>query len=232
MNGDNLVTRIRAVLRDKETAIKKGEFWSDYEIRLAMNAAQEIFVNYCIMAKHEYLIDSLFTRLNNTAPTNNPVALPSDYLHYISGFVRADADEIMETCQIHIGADADKYLWTRHNAIDIIQDNVYFIRDGVYARGVMFYYKRPSFIGLTSLGDNTRPDFNTTDFDDYVYNDIIVLHASSILGLKEIQTTRDYKEFREYIANLAIYPQHIENYVEQLDVKEKEVVRNDAPRSS
>jgi len=226
MNGDALIQDVREILRDVQTPIHQGQFWDDREIILALNAAQDVFVNFCLKYEHYNLLDRLFTYIQNTS---NPQAIPSDYLMYASGEVLSE--EVSKIAQIHIGGDADKYMWAFHDAINIVGSLMYFIVNGAYGYGTLYYYKKPSYIGATSLGDAVRPDFNTVDFDSYIYTDIFVNHASMLLGLKEIQTTRDYKKMKRVMQDLAIKPEHIENYVEHKDVQTIEN-RNDTTANS
>lgn len=233
MNGNQLIVEVRNILRDPLNAVtsqpastrvtpafnvpsRLGSFWSDAEIILALNSAQDIFVNYCLNKKLYFYLDYLFTSVQNNLVSNNPLALPSDYLHYASGSIGV-IDEPTQLAQIHIGGDTDKYLWTMHDHISIIEEWIYFIQNGAFGTGILFYYKQPSYIGATSLGDALRVDFNDTNFEDYVYNDIFVNHASVILGAKDTWSKRDASEIKGVNFNYLLYPKRIENYIEQND---------------
>ena len=48
MNGNQIRDRIRNILRDKQTQIQKGEYWSDSDILL--------FVNESLLRVTDYLV--------------------------------------------------------------------------------------------------------------------------------------------------------------------------------
>jgi len=228
MNGDPLAAKIRRILRDFTSPTRGGQFWSDEEIRLALNAAQDIFINFCLNNDLYYLLDRLISVVQVPISTDNPITVPQDYLHFASAVVgKESGQDIDRVAQIHIGGDADKYMWVVHDSCNIIADEIHFMAAGVWGIGQLFYYKRPSFIGLTSLGDDTNPDFNDVDFEDSIYDDVICYHAALLLGIKETRNKRNVLYDRTFMNKVLTVPQNIENYadIETPSVKYDEVIK-------
>lgn len=227
MNGDLLITRARQILKDVPTNVAQGQFWADREIILALNAAQDIFLNFAIENKLHYMLAGLVTNTQYMTTQRNFTFDPP-YLHYISA--RTGDFNNQKPARIYLGAEGANYEHTHHKAIAIIGNDVYVLdgnqlipRDG---QGFLFYYKRPSYIGATSLGDNPnsplppivpRTDFFNVDFENYIYNDIFANHAAVILGAKETTTQRDYKKLKRNLSELILNPPIYANYVRNIE---------------
>jgi hypothetical protein len=218
MNGDALISTARRILRDEESSTQQGLEWSDREIILALNAAQHVFINFCIRNRHYYLLAPLLTesRLFNPATDGDPIDLGTHvqftekpFLHYSSAYVGAQ----QRIARFYYGGELDSMLHVNHSFSGLIKDSLYFRDGGAVSEGVLNYYKKPSYIGATSLGDNARADFTVKDFDDFIYTDIIVNHACVLLGIKEVQTQREFKKENKTISNMALYPSGIANYI-------------------
>jgi hypothetical protein len=201
MNGDVLAQRLREILHDKETATDKGTFWDDRQLRLALNAAQDVIINRLLNNKQYSNLLGLATQ---TTYGRNTV-VPWDYLHYMSGQV-GDTEQTLKLARVYLGATGDAYINVNHYAVCIIGNAMMFVNKGErISSGILYYYKRPSFIGLTSMGDDSRSDFNTIDFAFDIY-DMIVQHSAQILGMKETQTQREFKLFKNLNSELSVQP--------------------------
>jgi len=223
MNGDSLITRVRRVLKDEATNVAQGNFWSDREIILAINAAQSIFIKHALELELHYLLAQLVRKTVYSTSATNYVFSPECF-SYISAQV-GDIDNL-KPARIYMGGDGMYYENTHHKAVILIGKDVYFI-DGAYTDpkngwGVLHYYTYPSYIGATSLGDNPsapippivpKTDWYSIDFEDWVYNDVIANHAAVICGLKETTNQRDFKKYKrvmgEMMMNPGIYANHI-----------------------
>lgn len=224
MNGDGLAVRVREILRDVQTIVHQGEFWSDREIRLALNQSQAQFINIALRLKLDYLLAGLHSTTGYVTPVTDAtdpnylggwIALPNDYLHYVSGMVGYEDNLFL--ARLYLGATAEVYRNTQQAGIFII-NNLYrgILRNDVETGVVLNYFRQPYYIGLTSMGDNPavtpvtgRTDFLLQDFDDYVYNDIIVGHAAVILGMKETQTQREFKIKKQIFSHYSIFPKRL-----------------------
>ena len=223
MNGDALIVRVRRVLKDVATNVSQGEFWADREIILALNAAQDSFCDFALNNNLHYMLAGLATNSQFMTSQRNYTFDP-EYMHYISARVGTYNNE--KPARIYLGGEGFYYEHTHHKACSIIGNDIYFIdgnqtvpRDG---EGFLFYYKRPSYIGATSLGHNPnqpiagitpRTDFATIDFEDFIYNDIIANHAAVIAGLKETTNQRDFKKQKRRLTDLVANPEIYANYV-------------------
>lgn len=226
MNGDNLAVRVRNILRDNTSATKLGQFWDDEEIRLALNNAQDVFINFALKNNLGYLLKNLLTSVTLLDPTANPAQLPQDYMHHCNAVVYEGIYEEgipSYMAQIHTGGDADNYMWVNHANASIINNNLYFRMNDSWASGMLLYYRYPSFIGLTSLGDNTRPDFNTVDFENDIYENVICVHAAVILGYKETRNKRNVLLSREFYPDVLNIPTNIERYAPGIEKKQGEL---------
>lgn len=211
MNGDRLAVRVREILRDVETVAHQGEFWNDIEISIALNQAQYIFINTALRLRLDYLLSGLHTTTGFITPDitvdNGWLTLPNDYLHYVSGRVN---EEYPILARLYLGATSEVYKNSRQAGIFII-NNLY---RGIFDRNLeteveLNYYRKPYYIGLTDLGEDTRPDFLLRDFNDYVYDDIICGHAAVLLGMKETQTQREFKIRKQIFTHYNIFPKRL-----------------------
>lgn len=200
MNGDALVARVRRILKDVADDTNQGEFWDLREIIIALNVAQDILLNYCIRNKRYEHIKGLVT---NTGIVSDDTTLPLDYLHYASAQVGDDVASL-RTARIYDGGYVDNYINVAHDAAFIFNDTLYFRSGGSASNGQLWYYRRPSYIS------STTPPFNieltSNDFPSYTYRDIIAVHASILLAIKEIQTQRDFKKNRRVFEDFILTP--------------------------
>ena len=95
MNGDNLALTIRDILKDTQSPVQQGSFWSDWEIYLALNAAQESFLNTCINHKFKNCLNTLITQ---TTPAQTVditlLANPNRYMHYASANIVGEPNRL------------------------------------------------------------------------------------------------------------------------------------------
>ena len=229
MNGDSLVIRVREILRDVVSNVHQGEFWSDLEIKLALNAAQAVFVNTCLRLRLHYLLSGLMTSVQVPAitvptplPRPNPNRwrlLPVDYMHYVSGVTQLDPDGTMlRLARIYLGASSHIYKTAAQDAIFIHDGRMTAIAGSdPYTAFVLHYFRQPAQIGLTSLGDDTQPWFPIIEFSSHVYDDIIAGHASVLLGMKETQTQREFKNFKNIFSQYTIFPKRLLNFITDVE---------------
>jgi len=220
MNGDLLANKVRRIIRDFNTSTRSGLFWSDNEIRLALNIAQDSFVNFCIDNNLFYYFRKLI-RQYEADTSLAPSSLPDNFMAYSSALVYDNAEKVppSKLAQIHVGGDADKYRWISHDGCFIINQDIAFTSNGVGTCGVLFYYKYPSFIGLTSLNDHiNRSDFSVVDFDQFIYDNIISYHASVILGMKETKNKRNVLIDRHLLESLINVTDYTENHQVDADI--------------
>ncbi len=227
MNGDALIIRVRRILRDTANKTEQGEFWSDREIILALNVAQDIFINFCLTNNILYLLSDL---INPTSyiPSEENYNWPLPYMHYVSALAGNEAN--LKPARIYLGAEGYHYLRAAHKSCTILNNSIYFTDGDITppsdGSGVLYYYTYPSYIGATSLGDNPsspipgivpRPDFQKINFDDFIYKDIFVNHAAVILGLKEITNQRDYKKYKRQITEIMTNPPVYSNFINNVE---------------
>jgi hypothetical protein len=190
MQAEALITRARLYLRDVTSASIQGEFYSDNEIELSLNVSQNMFVNYCIETEKRYLLNSL---IRNTGFSTGAVTLSSlqdSYLHYLSARV-GSIDQLARMAQIYLGGTGWGFIYTDHRACIIINDTCTFYEDRQSTNGILYYYKVP--VSITS--DTSAADYPIQDFSLFTYTNIITKHACTMLGMKEIQSQREFKEY-------------------------------------
>lgn len=200
MSGSELITYVRNVLRDVVSSYSQGEFWEDEEILLALNAAQDIFLNNCLKLKQHNFLRWLITR---TAYSDNPIqAMPLDYVHYMSAKVGEEDD--LKLSELYMGGTAVHHWRTKQAKTMIVNSSLYYRRNRLPAGGRMYYYKRPTVI-IDNVFDNS--------FDDEVYRTQIVNLASVISAMKETSTSRDFKRMKRWISDRILSPKTEDNYV-------------------
>lgn len=208
MDGVYLLNKVRSYLADNETDTVKGEFWKDAEIQLALNAAQDIFVNTCIKLNIVYLLRNLtVTTAWDTTP--NPKTLPQDYVHILSGRVGAtDDNSVLRTARIFVGGAGFDFMYSM-DCVAILNSQIWYKSKGADTHGHITYLRRPTAIDVTTT-------FNS-DFYDDIYGDVIVNHAVVLLGMKEIQTSREFRLNNRGIYNYIQMPKRITNYLTEAD---------------
>ena len=228
MNGDALAARVRDILRDVTTPTEQGQFWQDPEIRLALNVSQDSVVHYFLQSDIVAPLSGLLRTQVYAPPSFNVVnnntgyqPLPTNYLHYASAVVWDTADEMQVyryTPKMYLGADAEVYRNAVHIGVSINGGGIKAVCMNNPNSGFeLYYYCYPSYIGLTSLNDASRPDFNVIDFTNDFY-DLIARHAAILLGMKETQTQRDFKKRREELMTISLRPPKLTHLVNDLDV--------------
>lgn len=241
MNGDLFISRVRNILRDEQSPTDKGEFWTDREIILALNASQSVICNFLVENRAYSALSRL--QMAEIYPAQTAGILPNNYMHFISAqvspqFIAATSgtvsqykmsllgsSNVFKTAQVYLGGDSVPYLKVSHTAVFIVGNNVYcqdYIVNQNTTSFVLYYWEKPSYIGATSLADNTRLDFNTVSFPSSVY-DIIIEHASAMLGTKEPQTQRDLRFFKAVADQLGLKVTPSYNYIINSDIALKVV---------
>lgn len=210
MIGQNLITRVRRILRDEgENTLSvsintlnstQGQFWSDYEILTALNVSQDFLLNKALLSKDYERLSMLVLRDVYFAMPPNPsiplIPLPDNYLHYIDG--RTGTPQLNHLARIYIGSDAMSFLEVKHDAIYIIGNTIGMNFMGNWnIGGYLNYYRRPNKIIAGFFEESFLPR---------VYTDDIVRYASTILGTKEIHTQRDYKNYKTVTDGVKIKP--------------------------
>ena len=222
-----MAARIRDILRDNITRTEQGVFWPDTDIRLALNASQDAVVNFCLRNQLELPLVGLLQTAVYNAPTQQMIdtqtgyqPLPANYMHYASAYVPDPDTELINTrypAKIYMGADAECYRNAIHVGVSIDNNNIKAVfMNNPNSQFVLMYYCYPSYIGLNSLGDATRPDFGTIDFTPDFY-DIILRHAAVLLGMKETQTQRDFKKRQEELLSISLIPRRLLHLVKDID---------------
>lgn len=223
-----MAARIRDILRDNPNITEQGVFWSDAEIRLALNASQDAVVNFCLRNELTYPLLGLVRTVAYNAPTQAQIntqtgyqSLPNNYMHFASAYIPDSDTELMNLrypAKMYLGADAEEYRNAIHVGVSIMNNNIKAVfMNNPNSQFVLIYYCYPSYIGLTSLGDaSTRPDFATIDFTPDFY-DIILRHAAVLLGMKETQTQRDFKKRQEELLSISLIPRRLTHLVRDLD---------------
>ncbi len=110
MDADPIILSVRRRLRDDIDPGRAGVFWSDEEVLLAINAAQDIVVSRLVSIGQIAPLSRLRRRLELTTAT--PAALPPDYLHAISARV---LDPEPRPCRLLVGAPGLHFA-ARHTA--------------------------------------------------------------------------------------------------------------------
>ena len=80
---------------------------------------------------------------------------------------------------------------------------------------MLTYYKYPSKIdNAAGLGT----DLNDIDFEEWVYNDLITIHAAVLLGMKEVQTQREFKMEKRMGQDISVQPDVWVTYPKNRDI--------------
>ena len=210
MVGTQLIARVRRLLKDVEDDTHKGEFWDDREVLLALNASQDVLINICLKNNYGNILHGLIKNTGNIATGG----LPADYCHVINGMVGANAGS-QRMARVYIGGECEVYRCAKSDAVLINGVNIYFINSGVQGRGMLTYYKYPSKIdNAAGLGT----DLNDIDFEEWVYNDLITIHAAVLLGMKEVQTQREFKMEKRMGQDISVQPDVWVTYPKNRDI--------------
>ena len=136
---------------------------------------------------------------------------PHRYIHYASASIVGESNRL---ARIYLGNEGHTYRNVNHDFCYIENNIVSFFSRGTIATGILYYYRYPSRIELTSVQGtpNTNIDFPME------YYDIIALHASMILGLKETQTQRDIKNKQQVKAKVLMTPSELIHRIADVDM--------------
>lgn len=203
MVGQTLINRIRQMLRDPDdnsvTSVTRGVFWTDNEILAVLNACQYSFINFCLSQNYYKDLHLLMTNVGLSGQWDT---LPTDYLHYQSARVSKFSFDV--PAKIYLGGDGVGYLGSDLEAMIIIGNRVSVRVGRNFGLGTLFYYKRPSQITIGSFIDSFKPD---------IYR-LISDYTITVLGMKEIQTSRDLKMKKKLVEELAMQPMVFANYIQ------------------
>ncbi len=207
MDARPLIRRARLILEDNVSDVKKGIFWSDYEIVLALNAAQNMFVAYCVRNKLHNHIQGLY---KNTNYLNNNDPLPNDYMHGVSALIGINENNL-EATRLYYGGEAEIYRYNvTQSMCGIIGNIILFYIRGTPAGGILNYYRKPTYLNFINPS-------NVMDFNEEIYFNTIAVLAARILGIKETQNTRDIKRHVKMKISTDKHPLNIANYVKIYD---------------
>jgi hypothetical protein len=207
MLGQTLIDRIRVKLRDPDNtavtlATSRSMFWYDPEILAVLNACQYSFINFCL---ERNLYQDLFLLMTSTQLIQQDI-LPTDYLHYQSGRIEKFSFDV--PAKIYLGGDGVTYLNSDLDAFIILNTAVDVRVGRVLGTGTLYYYKKPTTIIAGTFADSFTAD---------VYR-LISDYAITILGLKEIQTSRDFKGKKRLVEELALQPPIFTNYFNDKEI--------------
>lgn len=213
MNGNALLGQVRKLLRDFEDtapSTRQGLFYDDTWIRLALNAAQDSFVSYCLANGHETYLLHLLTEVDLLQSTNSILIDIPDYLHVYSASI--EDNNIYKPAKVYLGSEALAYFFVDHYACYIINDAIIFKKNGLESLVNKFaYYKKPTPIYIQGVDYTITPpaDLEIRSFSDNVYTDIIVRIASVILAQKDIVNQRTFKLMKESIEYSKLFPSQL-----------------------
>lgn len=191
-----------------------GEFWHEREILLALNVAQDVFVNFSLNNKRYDVLRHLHANTGAVAAGDLISGLTPTYLHYDAAKVTDDSDPpALRTARVYIGGETEIYNIIKHRSLCVINDDYYFNHDRDLSEGIMYYFKRPERITLTPATSRNA------DFDDYVYRDIICKYAAVLLGIKSIPTLREAYWQKGFYTNLGLQPPFAVLFLNNVEVK-------------
>jgi hypothetical protein len=216
MTGQQLIDLMRQNLRDtgafSPDSALQGQFWSDYELLLFLNMAQDTVLDNALVYNNEYILSHLHAATTQQGlGDTDPVDLPNDYMHYQSAVVEWD-ESYLSMAKLYMGGEGEYYRDTQQHMAWIDRDVVKFYSNGVPVRGILYYYKYPAEI--------TIGDFNET-FGIDVYNNLIVKQALVFAGLKEPQTQREFKNYIDARNTSLIIDPKLFNYIEHRELSDK-----------
>lgn len=183
MNTTQMIDIVRRRMDDMGvdvlTNANRNAFYRDDEILLCLNMAQDMLVDYILESQDSHLLSFLMCKLpfvkNDTFPVN--------FAYVAEGYVYAGG--IPYRAEILLGANAVPYLYDTvwNTTIGIINDDIYY--NGIaWDNYKVYYYEYPPVIAAS--GDNYA-------FLDDMYLGVICELGATILGFKEPQTQREFK---------------------------------------
>lgn len=209
MLSNILERRVRLYLKDLSSDIEQGEFWDWRAIELALNNSIDLLLNLALLRNDSAFLVGL---VSETAYSNQAdIALPADYLHFISASV-GQTEDTMEQAKIYMGQDVDNYYTNEFTRGAFIKGNTLNFREKkIQSGGVLYYWKRPPLIKLDPTLTVAERTFDDT-FDQHILFDIIPKQATVMLSFKETQTQRDFKTYRDNLVFIRNYPKNFLNY--------------------
>lgn len=170
------------------TAIR-NQFWSDNQILLALNMAQNMIVKQAVKQKNSsiyiYLIEQIDREIHIMDENMTPsvTLLPADLFAPTAATLWLDATNRVPG-SLEMGSIAMNYVGGEFDyEIGIIKDDTYSEK-----KSTITYVKTPPAITASSV-----INYFTTDV---IYN-VLVVMTCYILGFKNPQTQREYKNFKD-----------------------------------
>ena len=164
---------------DVLTNANRGAFYRDDEILLCLNIAQDMLVDYILESQDSHLLSFLMCKL----PIAKNDTFPVNFAYVAEGYVYAGG--IPYRAEILLGANAIPYLYDTvwNTTIGIINDDIYY--DGTaWDNYKVYYYEYPPAIVTSGV--------NYAFLDD-MYLGVVCELGATILGFKEPQTQREFK---------------------------------------
>ena len=164
---------------DVMTDARRGTFYRDDEILLCLNMAQDMLVDYILESQDNHLLSFLMCK----TPIVKTDPFPVNFAYIAEGYVYAAG--IPYRAEILLGANAIPYLYDviSNSTIGLINDDFYYDTTA-WENYKVYYYEYP--MAITTGGDNYT-------FLDDMYLGVICELAATILGFKEPQTQREFK---------------------------------------
>lgn len=219
MNGNAMATEVRKLLRDFTSVTRQGVFYDDAWIRLALNAAQSSFINYCLSQGHETYLLHLLTEKDLAQAVNSIAIDCPGYLHVYAASI--EDNNVYKPAKIYLGSEALAYFYVDHYACFIINDAVIFKKNGVENPvNKLAYYSKPTPIYIAGVDYTTTPpaDLEVRSFSDNVYYDIIVRIAAVILSQKDTINQRTFKLMQESVEYTKLFPSQLIHLFKDFDM--------------
>ena len=203
----DLISVVRRKLRDFGTkqgsansllnyTVFRNNFWSDNEILLALNMAQNLIVRQAVKQKNSSILVFLTQQIHREAHvqtddmTPSAELLPSDFYAPIAANIRIDTNNRVPG-SLEMGSVAMNYIGGEFEyEVGIVKDDTYSKKKTTIA-----YVKTPPTITTSST-----VDYFTID----VINNVLVVMACYILGFKNPQTQREFKNFKDSSDAMAV----------------------------
>ena len=203
----DLIPVIRRKMRDFGTeqgsaasltnySVIRNTFWSDAEILLALNMAQNMIIRTAVTNKNSSITIYLAEQISRAAHplteamTPSSTLLPDDFYAPVSLTIWVD-DNNRVPGNLEMGNVAMNYVGGEFDyELGIIKDDTYSSK-----RASIIYVKTPPTITVDSV-----LNYFTTD----MINNVLVVMTCYILGFKNPQTQREYKNFKDSANAVAI----------------------------
>lgn len=162
------------------TDARRNQFYRDDEILICLNMAQDMLVDYILESQDSQLLSFLMCKLPMDKTTT---PFPINFAYVSEGYV--EKSRIPYRAEILLGANAIPYLYDTvwSTTIGIINTNIYY-DSNTWDNYKIYYYEYPP--AITAGADNYT-------FLDDMYLGVICELGATILGFKEPQTQREFK---------------------------------------